>query len=106
MTETQLRQFLEGLLVAWAVDGAVETGRDGDAVRASVRQGGREICDVWRSVEPFGAVWRIAPPDGKARTHASAQGAIRSLGAILAPARPVGRVMFAGGMAGGMAGEG
>lgn len=101
MTETQLRQFLEGLLVAWAVDGAVETGRDGDEVRAAVRHDGREICDVRRGVQPFGAVWRVASPGGPARTHASAQGAIRSLGAILAPARPTGRVMFAGGMAGG-----
>ena len=100
MTETQLRQFLEGLLVAWAVDGAIETRRDGDDVRAVVQHDGREICDVRRSIEPFGAVWRIAAPGEKTRAHPSAQGAIRSLGAILAPARPVGRVMFAGGMAG------
>lgn len=101
MTETQLRQFLEGLLVAWAVDGAIETGRDGDDVRATVRHDGREICDIRRSVQPFGAVWQIAAAGEKTRTHPSAQGAIRSLGAILAPARPIGRVMFAGGMAGG-----
>lgn len=96
----QLRQFLEGLLVAWAVDGTVETGRDGDAVRAVVRNDGQDRCDVRHSVQSFGAVWQIASPGERARTHPSAQGAIRSLGAILAPTRPIGRVMFAGGMAG------
>jgi hypothetical protein len=40
-------------------------------------------------------VWEVGPEDGRARAHPSAQGAIRSLGALLAPDRPRGRVVFA-----------
>lgn len=100
MTEAHLRQFLDGLLVAWAVDATVETWRAGDELHAVVRDGGGALCEVRRGVAPFGAVWRVEAPGARPRTHPSVQGAIRSLGTILAPARPVGRVTFAGGLAG------
>lgn len=99
MTDAELRLFLEGLIRAWSLDARVEASREAaDLVARVVHQGGQELCRVRRGRRPFGVVWTVAAPDARTRTHPSAQGAIRSLGAILAPARPMARVMFAGGM--------
>lgn len=100
MTETDLRQFLEGLLVAWAIDAAIETGKQDADVVAWMRPAGAAAIKVTRGVRPFGVFWEVAPAGANARAHSSAQGAIRSLGAVLAPERPMARVLFAGGMAG------
>mgnify|MGYP003700880339 CR=1 FL=1 len=90
----RLVRFLDGLLAAWAVDGAVTP--DGDAAATIVRVDGPAIR-VLRTVEPFGVAWTIEAAGERTRRHASAQGAIRTLGALLAPDRPAGRVVFAAG---------
>lgn len=100
MTETELRQFLEGLLVAWRTDAAIETAREAADVVAWVRPRAGAVVEVRRGVRAIGVVWEVAAGGGRPRPHPSAQGAIRSLGAALAPERSMARVMFAGGMAG------
>jgi len=90
-----MRVFLEGLLHAWAVDGAVEVRPLEDGMLGRIDRTGRAAIRVTRRRLPFGIAWEVGPEDGRRRAHPSVQGAIRSLGALLAPERTRGRVVFA-----------
>jgi len=95
MTEADMRAFLEGLLRAWDVEGRVEAEPLADGVLGLIARPGEALIRVTRRRLPFGIAWEVGPADGRARAHPSAQGAIRSLGALLAPGRARGRVVFA-----------
>ena len=43
----------------------------------------------------FGPAWEISTNESPLRVHPSAQGAIRTLAALLAPNKAAGRVLFA-----------
>ena len=100
MTEDDLKRFVEGLLTAWSVTATVTAEPAADGLAVCVDQHGARLCQVSRRVTGFGAAWRIEAPGRRARTHPSAQGAIRSLGDILAPSRSIARVAFASGLGG------
>ena len=100
MTAAQFRQFLEGVAVAWDIDAEISIAGDAAGLAAEVRTAGRPICRIKREQQPFGIVWQIDADGARVRSHPSIQGAIRSIAAILAPDRPMGRVMFATGMDG------
>ena len=98
MTDADLRIFIEGLAAAWRADVSIVACAEGDVLTATLRSKEAVVAEVRRELQPFGVVWRVQAPGGRERLHPSAQGAIRSLGAILAPDQPMARVMFAGGM--------
>ncbi len=94
-TNIDMRQFLEGLLVALSVAGRVEAGETGDGLWGRIDRDDGPAIHVRRQRNAFGFIWEIEAEGERARAHPSAQGALRSLGALLAPDRPRGRVLFA-----------
>ena len=97
MTPDDMRTFLDGLLTAWDADGLVTAAETSDGVTGRIERSGAPTVAVARRNLAFGIVWEVQADGARARAHPSAQGAIRSLGALLAPVRPRGRVVFASG---------
>ena len=97
MAPADLQAFLQGLLTAWSINGAALacSAIDG-GVSGSISRAGSPTVHTRRMQAKFGIVWQVETEGARPRAHKSAQGAIRSLGAALAPERAVGRVMFIG----------
>jgi len=95
MTESEMRRFLEGLLTAWSVEGEASAAAIPDGVSGRISRPGLHEIAVTRRCLPFGVAWEVGAAGARTRAHPSSGGAIRSLGALLAPERARGRVVFA-----------
>jgi hypothetical protein len=96
MIDEQMRKFAEGLLIALSVEASVAVDViEGGAECRVDRPTGELPIYIRRNRQQFGIIWEIWEEGGHRRAHPSAQGAIRSIGALLAPERPRGRVLFA-----------
>ncbi len=94
MTPADLCRFIEGLLAAWSVAAEVTAAEIPGGVEARIARASAPDILAKRTHTPAGIIWEVQAMGERARVHASAQGAIRSLGGHLAPERPAARVLF------------
>jgi hypothetical protein len=96
MTDEKMCKFVEGLLIALSIDASVKVDLIEGGVECRIdRPSGQLPIYIRRTLQQFGIAWEIWEEGGRRRAHPSAQGVIRSMGALLAPERPRGRVLFA-----------
>ena len=94
-TSAELKRFLTGLCAALDVEAEVVTSISALGTEAAIHRNGQKTIFVSRERMDLGIVWSISTEVSRKRRHPSAQGAIRSLAALLAPNKPAGRVLFA-----------
>jgi len=94
-TAAEFKRFLTGLCAALDAEAEVVTSLGALGTEAAIHRTGQKTIFVSRERMDLGIVWSISTEVSQKRRHPSAQGAIRSLAALLAPNKPAGRVLFA-----------
>jgi hypothetical protein len=94
-TAAELNRFLRGLCAALDVEAEVVTSLGALGTEAAIHRPDQKTIFVSRERMDFGIVWSISTEASQKRQHPSAQGAIRSRAAFLAPSKPAGRILFA-----------